>query len=123
MSSDVSSDPQTGQTTSVRIARQAFTDLPSMEEPGSIANARDIFETPGGARLSSGFFELEASEPLVYDYAYDEVKIVLEGELDVRDEATGTTTRGERFDVFFIPRGSRVAFSTPTRALALYMHD
>lgn len=109
-------------TSGVRIVRNAHLDVPSMGEPGAIANAREVHPHIDGSGLCGGFFELLYSQPLVFDYEYDEIKIVLEGELIVHDASTDTTLRAQPNDVLFIPKGARTTFTTPTRALAFYTH-
>ncbi len=36
--------------------------------------------------ISAGFYRLEKGTPLVYTYHYDEMKIIVEGEFDIKDE-------------------------------------
>lgn len=108
------------QTKGIQVTRQGHLGLPSMGEAGSIANLADAHSNPQGSEMCSGFFELIASKPLYYEYEYDEMKVVLEGELILHDADTDVTVRVQPLDVLFIPKGSRVTFSTPTRGLAFY---
>ncbi len=57
---------------------------------GSDAAIGDSHSNPEGSVMSSGFFELKASEPLVYTYTYDEMKVVMKGEFILTDQTTGT---------------------------------
>ncbi len=50
---------------------------------------------------------------------YDEVDVVLEGELHIRSE--GQTVVGKPGDVIFIPKGSVIEFGTPTCTRFLYV--
>lgn len=95
-------------------------DLPSMEEPGCKAFIRDTFANPGGSELCSGFFELLASEPLDYTYTYDEMKVVVEGEFTLTNLDTGQIVHAKAKDALFFPKGSRIRFETPNRALGFY---
>ena len=64
---------------SIQKVEGGFIGLPSMNEPGVDAAIGDSFSNPGGSAISAGFFELKASEPLVYEYTYDEMKVVVQG--------------------------------------------
>ena len=98
-----------------------YKNLPSMNEPGSIAAIGDSLSNPEGAAISCGFFELSASEPLIYEYTYDEMKVVMKGEFIVTDQATGEVTRAEATDILFFPQGTIVKFETPDYALGFYV--
>lgn len=50
---------------------------------------------------------------------YDEIDMVLEGELHVRHE--GETMIAKAGDVMFIPKGSSIEFGTPTSVRFLYV--
>ena len=63
--------------------------------------------------ISAGFYRLAPGPPLVYDYTYDEMKILLEGQMDITDEGTGKTVRAGKGDVFFFPKGVRIRFEVP----------
>ncbi|MDJ0339061.1 cupin domain-containing protein [Cryobacterium sp. PH31-O1] len=78
---------------------------------------------PEGSVMSAGFFELKASEPLVYTYTYDEMKVVIKGEFILTDQATGETTRATERDVLFFPKGTTVKFETPDYALGFFTGD
>lgn len=94
--------------------------LPSMNVPGSQAFIGDAHANPGGAEICSGFFELFHSEPLVYEYTYDEMKLVIEGEFILTDQATGQVVHAKPMDVLFFAKGTTVIFETPDRALGFY---
>ena len=104
----------------IRKAEGGFENLPSMNVEGCEAFIGDVHENPGGSQLCSGFFELIASKPLVYEYTYDEMKIVLEGEFTLTDQATGQVVHAKPRDVLFFPKGTTVIFETPDRALGFY---
>ncbi|ODM21068.1 hypothetical protein SI65_04121 [Aspergillus cristatus] len=69
--------------------------------------------------ISCGFFRLEKGTPLVYEYTYDEMKIILEGEFTISD-ATGQSVQARRGDVFYFPKGSKITFVTQGGGLAFY---
>ena len=95
-------------------------DLPSMAVPGVRAFIGDALANPGGAELCGGFFELFAGAPLDYEYTYDEMKVVVEGEFHLTDLDSGQQVIARPKDVLFFPKGSRIRFETPQRALGFY---
>ena len=97
--------------------------LPSMsaDYPGSEGFIGDSFSNPEGAPISSGFFELYRSEPLIYEYTYDEMKVVIQGEFLLTDQATGESLVARERDVLFFPKGTTVKFETPDYALGFYV--
>ncbi|MGY2005067.1 MULTISPECIES: cupin domain-containing protein [unclassified Blastococcus] len=101
-------------------ASGTYEGLPSMEVPGVNAAIGDTFANPGGSELCSGFFELLAGEPLDYTYTYDEMKVVVEGEFHLTDLDSGAQVIARPKDVLFFPKGSRIRFETPDRALGFY---
>lgn len=108
-----------------RVTPNAWKDLPRMEEyPDAEGYIGDVYENPEGSRMCSGFFELKHTDaPLVYLYEYDEMKVVLEGEFLLENLDTGQKTVARAKDAIFFPKGSRIAFSTPSHALAFYAGD
>jgi ethanolamine utilization protein EutQ len=105
-----------------RVTPDGWQNLPRMEEhPGSDGYIADVYENPEGSAMCSGFFELRhGDEPLLYVYEYDEMKVVLEGEFLLENKDTGQTLVARAKDAIFFPKGSRIYFSTPDRALAFY---
>ncbi|EEA22722.1 hypothetical protein TMatcc_001570 [Talaromyces marneffei ATCC 18224] len=69
--------------------------------------------------ISCGLYRLEKGTPLVYEYTYDEMKIILEGEYEISDE-TGQKVTAKPGDVFYFPKGSKITFTTPSYGLAFY---
>ncbi|EED15355.1 ethanolamine utilization protein (EutQ), putative [Talaromyces stipitatus ATCC 10500] len=69
--------------------------------------------------VSCGFYRLEKGTPLVYEYTYHEMKIILEGEFEISDE-TGQKVTAKPGDVFYFPKGSKITFTTPSYGLAFY---
>jgi uncharacterized cupin superfamily protein len=52
------------------------------------------------APIVSGFYRLEKGTPLVYDYTYHEMKVIVDGEFDISDE-TGQKVHAVKGDVFY----------------------
>jgi ethanolamine utilization protein EutQ (cupin superfamily) len=70
--------------------------------------------------ISCGLYRLEKGTPLVYEYTYDEMKIILEGEFEISDE-TGQKVTAKPGDVFYFPKGAKITFTTPSYGLAFYV--
>jgi ethanolamine utilization protein EutQ len=79
---------------------------------------RDVVTAADGSPMGGGFMSMRAgSFPWKLDY--DEIDLVLEGELHI---VTSEGTRvGLPGDVLFIPRGTSIAFSTPSWAKFFYV--
>lgn len=96
-----------------------FQDLDSMETPGVNAWLEDVTGTAAGADrpMTCAFFKIAKSdEPLVYDYDYDEVKIILDGVITVSD---GTNTvDAKKGDVLLLPNGAHITFTTDSEGTA-----
>jgi ethanolamine utilization protein EutQ len=107
-----------------RVTAEAWKNLPSMQIPNIEGFIKDVYENPEGSSMCSGFFELKhADEPLLYVYNYDEMKVVLEGEMLLENKDTGQKLVARAKDAIFFPKGSRIYFSTPSYALAFYCGD
>lgn len=70
--------------------------------------------------ISCGLYRLEKGTPLVYEYTYDEMKIILEGEFEISD-GTGQKVTAKPGDVFYFPKGAKITFTTPSYGLAFYV--
>ncbi|MET3175292.1 UNVERIFIED_ORG: ethanolamine utilization protein EutQ [Arthrobacter sp. UYCu721] len=110
-------------TGSIYKVENGYIGLPPMNEPGCDAAIGDSLHNPEGSVMSAGFFELKASEPLVYTYTYDEMKVVVQGEFILTDQTTGDVTRAKERDVLFFPKGTIVKFETPDYALGFFTGD
>jgi len=81
---------------------------------GDIATSTDA-----KAPISAGFYRLEPGTPLVYDYTYHEMKIIVSGSMDISDE-TGKKVHAVAGDVFYFPAGSKITFTTEEGGLAFF---
>jgi len=72
------------------------------------------------APISAGFYRLEKGTPLVYEYTYHEMKIIVDGEFDISDE-TGQKVHAVKGDVFYFPKGSKITFTTDTFGLGFFV--
>ena len=69
--------------------------------------------------ISCGIYKFEPGEKLVYPYNYHEMKVILEGEGTLSDEA-GNEVKAKAGDVFYFPKGSVITFSTEVGCKAFY---
>lgn len=97
------------------------TELPSMGVAGSNAFLKDLLVSEDPEKtIVSGFFRMEKSDqPLVYDYDYHEMKIIVAGEMQIRDE-TGEEVTASVGDVFYFTPGSRITFSSADFGLGFF---
>jgi len=75
--------------------------------------------TDSKAPISAGFYRLEPGTPLVYEYTYHEMKIIISGSFDISDE-TGKKVHAVAGDVFYFPKGSKITFETTDGGLAFF---
>ncbi|TVY19362.1 hypothetical protein LARI1_G003441 [Lachnellula arida] len=76
--------------------------------------------TDATAPISAGFYRLEKGTPLVYEYTYHEMKIIVDGEFTISDE-TGQKVHAVKGDVFYFPKGSKITFSTESFGLGFFV--
>ena len=84
------------------------------------ANVRlkDVVTSVDGAPVAAGYMALDKGS-FAWTLEYDEIDIVLEGELLIRRGAE--EARGGPGDVIYIPKGSSIEFSTPSHARFVYV--
>ena len=86
--------------------------------PGVNVRLKDVVTSADGSPMAAGYMAMEKGE-FPWSLTYDEVDIVLEGELVIRRGEM--TARGGPGDVIFIPRGSSITFGTPSRVRFIYV--
>ena len=78
----------------------------------------DVITSADGAPIAAGFMAWsQCFFPWTLDY--DEIDLVLEGELHIR--CNGQTFVGKAGDVFYIPKGSAIEFGTTTAVRFFYV--
>lgn len=96
---------------------------PVLESPGNNSFLGDTFfsDAPPEQQMSCGFYRQELGEPLVYNYTYDEMKIIVEvsGEFLISDE-TGYKVSAAPGDVFYFKKGTTITFESSDYALAFF---
>ncbi|MCW9524612.1 ethanolamine utilization acetate kinase EutQ [Klebsiella grimontii] len=78
----------------------------------------DLITEQDGSSMAAGFMQWENAF-FPWTLNYDEVDMVLEGELHVRHE--GETMVAKAGDVMFIPKGSSIEFGTPSTVRFMYV--
>ena len=78
----------------------------------------DVVTAEDGSSMAAGFMAWEKCF-FPWTLTYDEIDLVLEGELHIR--CNGTTTIGKAGDVIFIPKNTSIEFGTPTSVKFLYV--
>lgn len=56
----------------------------------------------------------------MYEYTYDEMKIILDGHFYIKDDAGSEEVKATKGDVFFFPKGSTITFRTDDFGHAFY---
>lgn len=102
--------------------QDALPQMPLEQYPGTQGFIADVFANPNGSEMSAGYFELKHTDAVLdYYYEYDEMKVVLDGEFRLENPDTGQVIVAKKHDAIFFPKGSRILFSTPDRALAYFV--
>ena len=78
----------------------------------------DLVTDQDGSSMAAGFMQWENAF-FPWTLNYDEIDMILEGELHVRHE--GETMIAKAGDVMFIPKGSSIEFGTPSTVKFLYV--
>ncbi len=79
---------------------------------------KDVATLEEAPRIGCGIMELRDGADFEWTLTYDEWDVVLEGRLEIRID--GRTVGGDAGDVLYIPRGSRIHFTTPQYAKFAY---
>jgi len=87
----------------------------------SLTASASVNRTDESAPITSGFYRLEKGTPLVYEYTYHEMKIIIEGSFDISDEAGNKISKAVAGDVFYFPKGSKITFTTDDYGLAFFV--
>lgn len=84
---------------------------------------RDVVAAADGSPMAGGYMALDATQPgggtFAWTLTYDEIDVVLEGELVITRGAE--LVRARAGDILFIPKGSAISFGTPSFARFVYV--
>lgn len=79
---------------------------------------RDVTDLTEAPRIAAGVMEVEKTS-FPWTLSYDEFDIVLSGTLEIKVGERVYT--GKAGDIFYIPKGSSIAFSSPDLARYVYV--
>jgi ethanolamine utilization protein EutQ len=102
------------------VALEAFG--AGLATPGTDVRLKDVVTSADGSPVAAGYMTLDAAHgagELPWTLSYDEVDVVLAGELVITRGAE--VVRGGPGDVIFIPKGSRITFGTPSHTRFVYV--
>lgn len=85
--------------------------------PHAVVGLTDIVNTRESPNMGAGFMTVEKSA-FDWELNYEEFDVILEGTLNIT--VNGHTYSGKAGDVFFIPKGSKITWSSPDRARFFY---
>jgi len=107
---------------SVKVIKNLVkTELPLLDIPGTKAYLTDVAGSDDAVSpIAAGMFRLEKSNALPFTYKYDEMKLVLEGEVTIED-GEGTLHELVAGDLIHFEKGAKVVFSTPSTGLMFYV--
>jgi ethanolamine utilization protein EutQ len=86
--------------------------------PGTNVRLKDVITSNDGSSMAAGYMALDQGE-FPWTLTYDEVDIVLEGELVIT--RGDIAVHGRPGDVIFIPKGSNISFGTPDKVRFIYV--
>lgn len=79
---------------------------------------KDVTTLEEAPRMAAGVMEVERTS-FPWTLTYDEYDIVLSGTLEIR--VGGRQYTGRAGDIFYIPKGSTIAFQSPDKARYVYV--
>lgn len=86
--------------------------------PNAKVGLKDIVNTKESPNMGAGFMTIEKSS-FDWELCYEEFDYIVEGDLDIT--INGKTYHGKAGDVFFIPKNSKITWSTPSFARFFYV--
>jgi ethanolamine utilization protein EutQ len=85
---------------------------------GTKVRLKDVLTSADGSSMAVGYMALDQGE-FPWTLTYDEVDIVLEGELVITRGTEAASAKPG--DVIFIPKGSSITFGTPGKVRFIYV--
>ena len=99
-----------------------FNILRNLKELGVNADGvtGDIGQTESQGPMTCGFFRLDNPGSVPYNYSFEEYKIVMEGEMTVKDDK-GNEFTAKKGDMFYFENGDNVTFETNISGATFYV--
>ncbi|MFZ5442503.1 MAG: cupin domain-containing protein [Myxococcota bacterium] len=122
---DQSTGPQHGTRVSdpsgITVVRGDSVELAPFPAAGAGRDVRlaDFITARDGAQLAAGVMSWARDDSFPWKLDYDEIDLVLEGELHITVDGRVLTAKAG--DVVSIPRGSSIVFGTPSRVKVFYV--
>lgn len=106
--------------TGIKVVKGSTTKLDIFEGAGKEKRVgiADVITSDDNSSMAAGYMAWENAF-FPWTLNYDEVDVILEGELHIRCQ--GETTIGKAGDILFIPKGSTIEFGTPTKVRFAYI--
>ena len=79
----------------------------------------DLVTGSDGSPMTAGIMSWSRADSFAWSLDYDEVDLVLEGVLSI--EIDGRKFEGKVGDIFYVPKGSKIVFGTPSRTRVFYV--
>jgi ethanolamine utilization protein EutQ (cupin superfamily) len=79
----------------------------------------DLITGRDGSPMTAGIMSWARADSFDWSLDYDEVDLVLEGVLQIHID--GRVLEGLPGDIFYIPKGSKIRFATPSRTRVFYV--
>lgn len=107
-------------TSGIKVVKGNATKLDIFEGAGKEKRVgiADVITSDDNSSMAAGYMAWENAF-FPWTLNYDEVDVILEGELHIRCQ--GETTIGKAGDIMFIPKGSSIEFGTPTKVRFAYI--
>ena len=106
----------------LKVVKMANVQMEQFTEGRTTAGAhvwlKDVVVTQDRSPMGAGFMSLDKGE-MQWTLTYDEIDIVLEGELVIT--CGSEQVRGKTGDVMYIPKGSSITFGTPNWTRFVYV--
>jgi ethanolamine utilization protein EutQ len=116
------SSPSASNLPPLKVVHQANVKVEAFLEgkttPGTNVWLKDVVVTQDRSPMGAGYMSLDKGE-MQWTLTYDEVDIVLEGELVITRGSE--QVRGKTGDVIYIPKGSSITFGTPSWTRFVYV--
>ena len=107
----------------MKLIRKNEIKVPTLKECG-IENASglfgDLIETLGKGPMTCGFFRMDKPGSFDYTYSNEEFKVILDGEITVKDKK-GKEFTAKKGDIFYFENGDKLTFDTKSSGTAVYV--